>query len=87
MKQLKEEAKPIARLIGKDKKRTVGWVYLWNSSDLSVLWLDEEGIAGAIEPLVLPEVFEDAKSSMPVYVTEFLEALSVGVGNTQNGGS
>ena len=87
MRQLKEEAKPIARLLGKDKKRTVGWVYLWNSSDLSVLWLGEEGVAGAIEPVLLPDVLEDTKSSMPVDVAEFLEALLIGAGDTQNSSS
>jgi|TARA_R100001440_G_scaffold63486_2_gene83726 hypothetical protein len=87
VRRLKEEAKPIARLLGKDKKRTVGWVYLWNSSDLSVLWLGEEGVAGAIEPVFLPEVLEDPKSSMPVDVAEFLEALSTVDGKTQSSGS
>ena len=80
---LKEEAEPIARLSGNDRERTVGWVYLWNSSGLSVLWLDEQVPAGSIEPPLHPEVLAEAKSSTPVKVIEYLEALSSGGEHTQ----
>ncbi|MDF3363076.1 MULTISPECIES: hypothetical protein [unclassified Sulfitobacter] len=87
MRQIKVEAEPIARLLGSDRKRTVGWVYLWNSSELSVLWLDEQAAAKSIEPLLHPEGLIAAKASIPVDVAEFLEALSTGAGDTQNSSS
>ena len=80
---LKEEAEPIARLFGNDRERTVGWVYLWNSSELSVLWLDGQIPARSIEPPLHPEVLAEAKSSTPVKVIEYLEALSSGGEHTQ----
>lgn len=83
MRLLKEEAEPIARLFGNDRERTVGWVYLWNSSELSVLWLDEQAPAGSIEPPLHPEVLAEAKLSTPVKVVEFLETLSSGGEHTQ----
>ncbi len=83
MRLLKEEAEPIARLFGDDRERTVGWVYLWNSSELSVLWLGEQALPGSIEPPLHPEVLTKAKSSTPVKVIEYLEALSSGGEHTQ----
>ena len=44
----REEASAIARLIGADRKRTVGWVYLWNTAELAVLWLDVHEAAASI---------------------------------------
>lgn len=77
MRKSKEEAVPIARLLGDDRERTVGWVYVWNSAELSVLWLDEHAAAGFIEPPLRPEVLAVAKSATPVEVVDFLETLSI----------
>lgn len=84
---MKKEAEPIARLLGNDRERTIGWVYLWNSSELSVLWLDDQTVAGSIEHPLHPEVLADAKSLARVEITNFLEALSTGAGDTQNSSS
>ena len=35
-----KEATPIGRLLGAGGK-TLGWVYLWNTSEISILWLSE----------------------------------------------
>lgn len=74
--QHEEEAEAIARLVGQDPTRTVGWVYLWNTSALSVLWIERPSTASFIEPSLEPEVLVKAKSVTPAEVTEFLEALS-----------
>lgn len=35
-----KEATPIGRLLGAGGK-TLGWVYLWNTSAISILWLSD----------------------------------------------
>lgn len=71
-----QEAAAIARLLGEDRTRIVGWVYRWNTSALSVLWIDRPCTARHIEPSLRPEVLAKAKSATPDEVTDFLEALS-----------
>ncbi len=34
------EAVPVAKLLG-GRGETIGWIYFWNSTDLSVLWLSD----------------------------------------------
>ena len=36
------EGTSIARVLGEDGERTVGWVILWDNAELSVLWIDED---------------------------------------------
>jgi len=38
---LNDEGRPIARLSAADNGRTVGWVYSWDYSGLSILWINE----------------------------------------------
>ena len=78
MKPLKEEAEPIARLLGPGRTRTVGWVYLWNTSELSILWLDRRLPAAYVDPPVPEEVLTRARSVTSDTVTELLAALSSG---------
>jgi hypothetical protein len=70
-----EEASPIARLIGTDAKRTVGWVYAWETSELSILWINERDAVAFIDPPLCPERLAKAKATTPEDVIAFLTAL------------
>ncbi|MGX0905220.1 hypothetical protein ACSSV8_003814 [Roseovarius sp. MBR-79] len=39
MNTRQDEGTAIARLVGGTANLTVGWVYLWNTFELGVLWL------------------------------------------------
>ncbi len=77
MTQSKEEAEPIARLLGCDGERTVGWVYLWNTSELSILWIEKRETARLIDPPICAETLAKAKHATPAGVIDFLEELSI----------
>lgn len=75
MTHFDEEASPIARLIGPDGKHTVGWVYAWETSELSILWINEREAAAFIYPPLCPERLAKAKATTPEDVIAFLAAL------------
>lgn len=77
-----EEAAAISRLIGDDRNRTVGWVYLWNTSELSILWIGGRDVAEFIEPAVCPEMLAKARPTTPDDVVELLSALSIAAPET-----
>lgn len=58
-----EEASPIARLIGADGKGTVGWVYAWESSELSILWIKKPDAVAFIDPEICAEQLEKSKAT------------------------
>ncbi|MDJ0826954.1 MAG: hypothetical protein QNJ16_15765 [Rhodobacter sp.] len=70
------EAAPIARLLGADRSRLIGLVYMWNTGELSFLWIHGRETAKFVEPLLRSEVLANAKPTTPVDVIEFLESLS-----------
>jgi hypothetical protein len=74
----KEEAVPIARLWGGDGEQTVGWVYLWNTCELSILWINPKLPAKYIDPPLNPETLARAKAVTSDAITDLLEALSTG---------
>ena len=74
----KEEATPIARLMGKDRTQTIGWVYQWNTSELSILWITADRAIAYVEPPLCPETLARAKSVTTDSVTDLLEAFSTG---------
>lgn len=76
MTQSKKEAAPIARLIGDDGERTVGWVYLWNTSELSILWVEGKGAAKIIDPPICSQMLARAKPATPENVMALLQVLS-----------
>ena len=76
MTHFNEEASPIARLIGTDAKRTVGWVYVWETAELSILWINERDAVAFIDPPLCPERLAKAKATTPEDVIAFLAALS-----------
>lgn len=75
MTHFNEEASPIARLIGPDGKHTVGWLYAWETSELSILWINERDTATFIDPPLCPERLAKAKATTPEDVLAFLAAL------------
>lgn len=76
MTQVKEEAAAIARLLGRDGGRTVGWVYLWNTAELAILWIEQADTAKLIEPPICSETLAKARHVTPGDVIDLLEALS-----------
>jgi len=75
--QGKEEAEAVARLLARDGERVVGLLYLWNTSELSILWIGEYGEASTIDPPLSTDVLAKAKSICADEVIELIEALSV----------
>ena len=76
MTHVKDEAAAIARLLGDDRSRTVGWVYLWNTSELSILWIDACRPAKFVEPPLSAETLAKAQGVTPDAVSDLLETLS-----------
>lgn len=72
----KEEAAPIARLLSRGRRRTVGWVYLWNTSELSILWIDRGLPPEHVDPPLRPEILVRAKAVTTDDITALLEGLS-----------
>jgi len=70
-----EEASPVARLIGANGKHTVGWVYAWESSELSILWINERDAVAFIDPPLCPARLAKAQATTPEDVIAFLAAL------------
>ena len=76
----REEASAIARLIGADGECTVGWVYLWDTAELAVLWLDAHDAAAFMDPPLRSEVLAQARSASPGALVDLLVALSTDTG-------
>ena len=75
MTHFNEEALPIARLIAPNGKHTVGWVYAWETSELSILWINERDAVAFIDPPLCPERLAKAKAITPENLISFLAAL------------
>ena len=73
-----DEGTAIARLVGGSSNRTVGWVYLWNTFELGVLWLRRDLAPEYIEPPLDPEVLARAKSVTTDEITALLDRLAAG---------
>lgn len=67
-----DEASPIALLIGADGKSVVGLVYVWETSELAILWLEPTKSATFIHPPIDPDVLVGAKATTPDDVIELL---------------
>lgn len=72
----------IAKLKSADGK-VIGWVVLWDNSELAVLWIDDEYDPVEIDPPLDLKTLETAKSVYTDSITELLETLSA----NQNGRS
>lgn len=76
MAQNRREATPVARLLGSDGKHVVGWVYLWENAELSILWVSANRDATAVDPPLLAETLAVAKACGCDAVASYLETLS-----------
>ena len=75
MVPLNDEASPISRLIGFDGKSTIGWVYIWEDSELAILWIAPEESAAFIDPAIGADLLAKASATTPVDVISFLGTL------------
>ena len=50
METCRTEAAAIARLYGQDRTETIGWVYLWNTGELTILWVGRKRMVHFIDP-------------------------------------
>ena len=75
MPHLNDEATPIARLIGPDGRSIVGLAYVWETSELSILWINEPDTAAFIDPKIRSEMLTRAKEATPDDVIAFLRRL------------
>ena len=75
MTQVNKEASPIARLIKSDDKRTIGWVYAWATSELSILWVDEQSTVAFSDSEIHFEMQATATATTPENVVAFLSRL------------
>ncbi|WP_299048822.1 hypothetical protein [uncultured Tateyamaria sp.] len=76
MSEDKQEGVKVARLLSEPGGRVVGLVHLWNTAELSILWLYEAREAEVIDPPLRPEILENARTANADAVFEYLEALS-----------
>ena len=70
------EAEPIAKLLTAERTQIVGWVYLWNMSELSILWISDHRSVQHIDPPLNPKILAEAKRVSQDPVIGFLERLS-----------
>lgn len=76
MSEDKQEGIKVARLLSEPGGRVVGLVHLWNTAELSILWLEEVHEAEVIDPPLRPEILENARAANADVVFEYLEAIS-----------
>ncbi|MBB5723567.1 hypothetical protein FHS72_003212 [Loktanella ponticola] len=72
---MNDEATPIARLIGPDGKSIVGLVYVWETSELAILWLNPRKTAAFVDPKIGASMWATAKSRTPEDVIALLGRL------------
>jgi len=68
-----DEAKAIARLLKQDGESVVGWVYIWETSVLSILWTSEDHRAHFVDPPLNPGTLTKASN---IGVTDAVRLLS-----------
>ncbi|MBD3623893.1 hypothetical protein [Palleronia pelagia] len=78
MNTRRDEGTAIARLVGGAANLTVGWIYLWNTLELGILWLRRDLAPERIEPPLDTEVLERAKSVTTDEITALLDRLIAG---------
>ncbi len=66
---------PIARLIGPDGKSIVGSVYVWEASELAILWSDPRRTAAFIDPKIDLETLTKGKATTPAELLALLGGL------------
>lgn len=53
----KSEARAIARLYGRDPSEIVGWLYVWNTGELTIRWIDRRRAVRKIDPPIAADRF------------------------------
>lgn len=75
MPYLNDEATPIARLIGPDGKSIVGLVYVWETSELGIIWFNSRKMAAFVDPEMDPEMLAMSKATTPADLLALLGRL------------
>lgn len=75
MPHLDDEATPIAQLIGPDGKGIVGLVYVWETWELAILWIESQETAAFIDPEIGPNTLSKAQVTTPENVFALLGRL------------
>ncbi|MGK7664461.1 MULTISPECIES: hypothetical protein [unclassified Marinovum] len=78
MNTRQDEGTAIARLVGGSSSLTVGWIYLWNTFELGILWVRSDLAPERIEPPLDPEDLARAKSVTSDEITALLDRLAAG---------
>ena len=68
---------PIAKLLGGDGTAVVGHLYLWESSDLGILWTGDDLEISFIYSILDVDVLARALAADSAELVEFLETLPV----------
>ena len=71
-----DEATPIARLIGQDGKSVVGLVYVWETSELAILWFEPKETAAFVDSEICSEILAEAQATTPEDVIALLSKLT-----------
>lgn len=77
MNRTSAEGVVIARLLGEKSKRTVAWLYQWQTGGLGLLWTSRDRRVAGIDRRLDPEVLTQARSVGDQEIAAFLEALPV----------
>ncbi|KZY33170.1 hypothetical protein A3731_20895 [Roseovarius sp. HI0049] len=67
----------IARLLGEDPRRTVAWLYRWETGNLGIRWTSADRRIFTIDRRLDPDVLARARSVGDLAIAAFLEALPV----------
>ncbi|MEI4197701.1 hypothetical protein [Roseovarius sp. E0-M6] len=76
MTKRKEDGEAVARLYGDDRYQVIGWVYLWNTSELSILWIGGNRTTKLVDPPLSRGILAKAKVVTPDAVIDLLDALT-----------
>jgi len=72
---LNDEATPVAQLIGPDGKSIVGLVYVWETSELAILWFEPKEAASFIDPEISTDTLAKTQATTPEDVFALLGRL------------
>jgi hypothetical protein len=72
------EAAPVAKLIAEDGQTVTGWVYQWNTDELTILWMRHQVRTRFIYPALNPKLAAKAKSVTNKKTYELLMSLQPG---------
>lgn len=71
------EAAPVAKLVAKDGQTVTGWVYRWNTDELTILWIRQHFRTRFIYPGLDQKTAAKAKPVTSKKTYKFLMSLQV----------